>query len=96
MITESPALRAREGQILAGYTDALAALLAEETGAEARRPAPARRGRRDDRAPPLADRLLAQRILAGGSGARLTRDIRAQAQRAFELLEGGLGDYDRR
>ena len=33
MITESPALRAREGQILAGYTDALAGLLAEETGA---------------------------------------------------------------
>ena len=36
------------------------------------------------------------RILAGGSGARLTRDIRAQARHAFELLEGGLGDYDRR
>jgi AcrR family transcriptional regulator len=96
MITESPALRAREGQILAGYTDALAALLAEETGA-----------RPDDLRPRVAAGAMIglhrslidysrTRILAGGSGARLTRDIRAQAQHAFELLEGGLGDYDRR
>src|SRR5215207_3433963 len=33
MIVESPALRAREAQILLGYTASLAALLAEQTGA---------------------------------------------------------------
>jgi AcrR family transcriptional regulator len=32
MITSSPALLARERQILAGYTDSVAALLVEETG----------------------------------------------------------------
>ena len=41
MITESPALLAREQQIFAGYTDALAALIAEETGA---RPTTSSRG----------------------------------------------------
>src|SRR4051812_29720826 len=96
MITESPALRAREGQILAGYTDALAELLAHETGAKP-----------DDLRPRVAAGAMIglhrslidysrARILAGHSGTRLTRDIRAQAQHAFELLEGGLGDYDRR
>src|SRR5205823_4387280 len=33
MITESPALLAREEQVLAGYTGSLAAVIAEETGA---------------------------------------------------------------
>ena len=95
MITDSPALRAREGQILAGYTTALADLLAEETGAEP-----------DDLRPRVAAGAMIglhrslidysrTRILAGGSGARLTRDIRTQARRAFELLEGELGDYGR-
>jgi AcrR family transcriptional regulator len=95
MITESPALRAREGQILAGYTDALAALLAEETGAEPGdlRPRVAA-GAMIGLHRSLID-LSRTRILAGGSGAPLTREIRAQAQHAFELLEGGLGDYAR-
>ena len=35
MIAESPALLAREQQIFAGYTASLAALLAQETGADA-------------------------------------------------------------
>ena len=96
MISESPALRARERQILSGYTDALAALLAEETGA-----------RPDDIRPRVAAHAMIgihralidysrARILAGDTGPRLTRDIRAQGRRAFELVEGGLGDYARR
>jgi AcrR family transcriptional regulator len=95
MITESPALRAREGQILAGYTDALAALLAEETGA-----------RPGDIRPRVAAHAMIGvhralidftrgRILSGDSGSRLARDVRAQAKRAFALLEGELGDYGR-
>jgi AcrR family transcriptional regulator len=96
MITESPALRAREGQILAGYTDALAELLAEET-----------QSKPGDLQPRVAAGAMIglhrslidysrTRILDGGSGSSLTRDIRAQAKRAFELLQSGLGDYARR
>ena len=96
MISDSPALQARERQILAGYTDALAALLARETGAEP-----------DDIRPRVAagamigvHRALIDysraRILAGELGPSLERDVRAQAGRAFELLERQLVDYGRR
>ena len=95
MIAESPALQARERQIFAGYTDTLSALLAEETGA-----------RGDDIRPRVAagamigvHRALIDytrgRMLAGDLGPRLTRDVKTQAQRAFRLLEGELGDYAR-
>ena len=36
------------------------------------------------------------RIVGGDLGPRLTRDIRAQARRAFALLESELSDYGRR
>ena len=96
MIVDSPALRAREGQIFAGYTEALAALLADETGA-----------RPDDIRPRVAAHAMIGvhralidysrgRIVGGDLGPRLTRDIRAQARRAFALLESELGDYGRR
>jgi AcrR family transcriptional regulator len=96
MITASPALRARETQIMTGYTETLAALLAEETGA-----------RPDDIRPRIAASAMIglhralidysrARILAGDLGPGLTRDIRAQARRAFDLLEAGFGDYARR
>ena len=96
MILASPALRAREGQIFSGYTDALAALLAEETGARA-----------DDIRPRVAAHAMIGvhralidysrgRIADGDLGPRLTRDIRAQARRAFTLLESELGEYARK
>ena len=96
MIVDSPALQARERQIFAGYTDRLAALLAEETGAlpgdiRPRVAASALIGMH--RA--LID-LSRGRIVAGELGPKLTRDIRAQAEQAFALLEAGLGDYARR
>jgi AcrR family transcriptional regulator len=95
MIVESPALLARERQILAGYTEALGHLLAEETGA-----------RPDDVRPHVAAAALVgvhralidysrKRIAAGELGPRLTRDIRAQGRRAFAMLEGELRDYAR-
>jgi AcrR family transcriptional regulator len=96
MIVESSALRARERQIFAGYTDALAALLAEETGAKPS----------DIRPRVAADAMIGvhralidysrARIVAGELGPALTRDIRAQARRAFALLEGELGEYARK
>jgi AcrR family transcriptional regulator len=93
MITESAALVRREGEVMAGYTAALAALIAEETGA-----------RPDDVRPRVAAHALMGvhralidytrgRILAGHAGARIGRDARAQAERALALLEDGLGDY---
>jgi AcrR family transcriptional regulator len=93
MITESPALQRREGEVFAGYTAALAGLIAEETGAGP-----------DDVPPRVAahamigvhQALIAytrRGVLAGELGPRLGRDARRQADRALGLLEGGLGDY---
>jgi AcrR family transcriptional regulator len=96
MITESPALLAREQHILAGYTASLARLLAEETSAdpddiEASVAANAMMGVHQN-----LIRYTRRRILEGRSqGGRdhLPRDVRAQAERAFSLLERGLGPY---
>ncbi|HEY3728514.1 MAG TPA: TetR family transcriptional regulator [Solirubrobacteraceae bacterium] len=93
VITHSPALIAREQQILAGYTASLARLLAEEHGARA-----------DDIEPWVAAHAMMgihrslvhytrRRILEGEHHSRLERDVRARAERAFTLLEHGLGDY---
>jgi AcrR family transcriptional regulator len=96
MITESPALRVREAQILAGYSASLAELLAAETKA---RPGDVRPAVAANALMGVHRALIGYsrgRILAGDLGPRLTRDIRAQAKQAFELLEQGLGDYARR
>ena len=92
-IFESPSLRAREEQILAGYTRSLAALLAEEAGARA-----------DDIGARVAATAMMgvhralidytrRRVLEGKLGPRLPRDVRARADEAFALLESGLRDY---
>ena len=95
MIVDSPALRAREGQIFAGYTEALAEVLAEDSG-----PKPDIRPRVAAAAMIGVHRALVDysrgRIVAGDLGPRLPRDIRAQARQAFALLEGELGDYGRK
>jgi AcrR family transcriptional regulator len=93
MITESPALLAREQQILAGYTASLAGLLAAETGVpdddvEAAVAAEALMGVHR-----TLIRYTRGRILAGAAHTRLARDVRARAERAFALLERGLDDY---
>ena len=56
VITESPALLARERQVFARYAEALAALIAEETGAGAEEIEPWVGGQRAARRPPRADR----------------------------------------
>jgi AcrR family transcriptional regulator len=95
MITESPALLAREREIFERYTESLAALLAAETGS-----------RPDDVEPrAVAGALMGvhqalvdftrRRIVAGARGAALRREVRAQAKRALGVLEAGLGDYAR-
>jgi AcrR family transcriptional regulator len=94
IITESPALLAREQQVFLRYTDSLAALLAEERGAAA-----------DDVEPWVAANTLVgvhramidyarRRTRAGDDDrTRLARDLRAQAKRAFQRLEIGFDGY---
>jgi AcrR family transcriptional regulator len=93
VIAASPALQARERQAFAATADALADRLAADTGA-----APG-----DLDAQVVANALVGvqralvaytrRRILADERPVRLAADVRRLAERAFALLEGGLGDY---
>ena len=96
MITQSPALLAREQQVYAKYTDALAKLLAAETGATP-----------GDLEPWFVARALIglhqalvdysrREILAGTRNPTLVRRVRRQAQQALELLSNGLVNYGAR
>jgi AcrR family transcriptional regulator len=93
VIAASPSLLARERQAIAATADALAALLAADTGAP-----PGDLG-----AQVAANALVGvqralvdytrRRVLADEDPARLAADVRRLGQRAFALLEQGLGDY---
>jgi AcrR family transcriptional regulator len=93
VITDSPALLARERQVHARYTDALAALLAEETGEEAGAVEPwvaahALLG--------VHRALIAhvrRRVLAGAGAPVIARELQAEGTKAIALLEGGLAAY---
>lgn len=93
VIAESPALLARQQRIFAEYTEALAALLATETGAGA-----------GDVEPWVAARALIglheslvdysrREILAGTRNPTLVRRVRRQTERALATLSTGLADY---
>jgi AcrR family transcriptional regulator len=93
MIAESRTLLAREEEIFLRYTRSLASLLAEETGSGP-----------DDVEPWVAANALMGvhrgliayvrlQILAGRRNPRLSRDVRAQGERALALLQSGLGRY---
>ena len=93
MIDASPTLQAREQRALSGYADALAALLAQESGAAAedvgaRVAANAMMG--VQRA--LID-YVRRRILDDDRPERLAADVRRLGKRAIALLAEGLGDY---
>jgi AcrR family transcriptional regulator len=93
MIVASPALLAREQQIFAGYTASLAALIAEEAGAQAGEIEPwvaANAMIGVHRA--LVDHAR-RRIVEGARHPRLAREVRAETERALALLEDGLGRY---
>jgi AcrR family transcriptional regulator len=94
MIAGSPALLAREQQILARYTDTLAQLIAEETGSRAG----------DLRPYVVANALIGvhralisyvrERLEAGASDRRrLARQVRQRGENALVLLSDGLGDF---
>ena len=91
LISDSPALLAREQQIYEGCTDALARLIVEETGA-----------RPGDVAPRVAanamiglhralvDYVRRQSLQDDADPKRMARAMRAQARKAVALLERGL------
>jgi AcrR family transcriptional regulator len=93
VLSASTALRAREREISAQYTQALAELIAKETG----------KPRDDVEAAVVASALMgAQRtlvdyvrasVMAGRRGPDLTADARTQGRRAFKRLQRGLADY---
>lgn len=94
VIAASPALLARERQILARYTESVAALLRQETGAGP-----------DDLEPwvvastlvglhgALIDYVRRRLAEAAPDVRRLAREVRREGERAVELLRGGLADY---
>jgi AcrR family transcriptional regulator len=93
VITESPALLARERQIFARYTESLAKLIAEETRAAPGAAEPwvvanALMGVHRN----LID-YVRERTLAGTPARDIARRVRTRARRAFALLEEGLADY---
>jgi AcrR family transcriptional regulator len=93
VIAGSPALQTRERQVVARYADALAGLLAEDLGVPA-----------DDIQVRVAANAMIgvhaalldvtrRRVLADDRPELLARDLTELGQRAFALLERGLGDY---
>jgi AcrR family transcriptional regulator len=93
IITESPALLARERQVFDRYAQTLAALLAEETGAEP-----------DDSVPRVVatallglHRALIDQVrreaLAGTPVGEIRDGVRAGAERAIAQLKQGLAGY---
>jgi AcrR family transcriptional regulator len=95
LVTASPSLMARERQIVAKYTDALATLLADETGAGP-----------DDIEPRLAaEAMMAfhrslvdfarRRARSRKSSADLVAEVREAGERALGFLESGLGEHRR-
>jgi AcrR family transcriptional regulator len=93
VVTDSPALLAREREIFARYAASLAQLLADETGADS-----------DSLEPWVAAHALMgvhrasidyvrRRTLAGAGVSELVRELPQQTRHAIESLERGLGGY---
>jgi AcrR family transcriptional regulator len=91
-ISESPALQAKETEVMAQFTDHLAATIREELGVH---PADAQ----------IAANLLMSvhwqffrnaraHALAGRSGPATVRRLRGELDRAYRLLEHGLGELE--
>jgi AcrR family transcriptional regulator len=94
MIARSPALLAREREILDRYTRSLARLIAEETSAGDDDPRPAVAAAALIGVHRTLIEHVRVRILAGDPDlARLARSTRAAGKKALALLEGGLRDY---
>ena len=93
MITSSPALLAREQQVFLRFTDSLARLLAEETGAKPDAVEPWVAANAMMGVHRALVHLTRTRVLAGATTMQVAGEVRRQGERAVAALEGGLGGY---
>ncbi len=93
MITDSPALLAREQQIFARYTTSLAELLAAEQNADPEDTRPWVAANAMIGAHHALVNYTRRQILEGARPPHLDRKVRAKARQALDLLEHGLGHY---
>ena len=93
VVVDSPALLARERDILARYTASLAGLLADETGAtsDSLRASVAAHALMGVHC--AAINYVRRRASAGASVSELARELPRQTRLAFESLERGFSDY---
>ena len=93
-IAASPALLAREHEIFARYTESLARLLADDTGASADDPLPAVAAAALIGVHRALIAYVRERVRSADPDmGRLARDTRAYGKRALALLDDGLGTY---
>jgi AcrR family transcriptional regulator len=93
IVGASPALQARERELIAQSTDELARLIAEETGARADDVEPATVAHALIGVQEALRRYVWASVVAGRHGRELAADVKAQGKRAFARLERGLSDY---
>ncbi|WP_205625659.1 TetR/AcrR family transcriptional regulator [Actinomadura atramentaria] len=93
VVAASPALTARLREIGRRATDALAAALADETGAEPDDPRPRAAAAMISAARETLVEGVVARRRAGETLAEMHESVRTDAERVFDLLEHGLGDY---
>ncbi len=92
-IDASPALRAREREVVATYTDQLAAVIAEDVGAGPDDVVPYAVANAVMGAQAALSRQVRAAAVAGKSGRPLANYARKQARAVFQQLERGLADY---
>jgi AcrR family transcriptional regulator len=93
LVAASPALQAREREIVDRSTRSLAALIAEETGASNTDTEPLTVATALMGAQRALTALVHMSVLTGDRGPKLAAKVRAQGRRAFARLEHGLSDY---
>jgi AcrR family transcriptional regulator len=93
IIAASPALQAREREVVARSTQALADVIAEETRAGEGQIEPWVVANALMGVQRALTRHVREAVLTGKRGKSLATDVRARGTRAFALLEAGLGDY---
>jgi AcrR family transcriptional regulator len=93
VVGASPALQARERELVARSTDELARLIAEETGAGADDVEPAAVAHALMGVQEALRRYVWSSVVAGRRGPELAADVKAQGKRAFARLERGLAGY---
>jgi AcrR family transcriptional regulator len=92
LIADSPALQRREEQVYAGYSIALAELVARDTGADPRDVAPRVAAGALVGLQRVLSAYVRERVLEGEiDRSRLARDVSKRTEEGIELLRAGLG-----